>query len=658
MDSTRRLAAIMFTDLVGSTAAAQRDEKAALALQVEHERLLRPIFQEFGGREIKSTGDGFLVEFESALRAVECAIEAQRSLRSRNSSRPFDPVTIRIGIHLGDVEERDGDIFGDAVNIAARVEPLADPGGICLSEPVQVQVRNKISHPLEKLGPRTVKGVRDPVEIYRVILPGAERKPIPGGPQLPRLAVLPLANISPDPENEYFADGLTEELITVLSQIKGLRVISRTSVTQYKGTTKPVEQIGSELGVGTVLEGSVRKAGDQLRITVQLIDTRTDEHRWSQTFDRKLENVFSIQAEVAEQTAGALKVELLGPERRAIQERPTSSLAAYESYLRGIQASAQFGARFDPETDARAVKYFEEAIRQDPKFVAAYARLAAHLILVMGETRSESDVVPRIRELVARALELSPDSSDAHTAQGALAMQVDHDWHRAEVELRRAIELNPANSAAREHYGLLLSVLQRFDEEEEQYRSALELDPLSNWARYGLAYAPFGRGDVASSLDRARELAETHPELSGARSLMASLYALTNRRYEALSMLERLAAPKDPFRRQTRASVLALLGQPGEARAYLADWEAGRVSERYALRYAAALCAACGDDDRALTLLERDAREGDRALWHVYQIPAFDRVRRDPRFVALLRAQNLPTTLKRPLFVRPSNPEG
>jgi adenylate cyclase len=647
----------MFTDLVGSTAAAQRDEKAALALQIEHERLLRPIFQEFGGREIKSTGDGFLVEFESALRAVECAIEAQRSLRSRNVSRPSDPVTIRIGIHLGDVEERNGDIFGDAVNIAARVQPLADPGGICVSEPVLVQVRNKIPHHLVTLGPRTLKGIRDPVEIYRVVLPGGKGESPSGSSQLPRLAVLPLANISPDPENEYFADGLTEELITVLSQIKGLRVISRTSVTQYKGTTKPVEQIGSELGVGTVLEGSVRKAGNQLRITVQLIDTRTDEHRWSQTFDRKLENVFAIQAEVAEQTAGALKVELLGPERRAIQERPTSSLAAYESYLRGIQASQQFGAGLDLSTDDRAVRYFEDAIRQDPKFAAAYARLASHLILVMGETRSTSEVVPRIRELVARALELNPDSSDAHTAQGALAMQVDHNWDGAEAELRRAIELNPGNSAAREHYGLLLGVLQRFDEEEGQFRSALELDPHSNWAHYSLAVLPGHRGDVASAIERAKELAKSHPELNGAHSLLASLYALTGRKDQALSALEPQAASNPPFHREIRAFVLALLGEPEEARAYIADWEAGRIPERYALRYAAALCAASGDDDKALTLLERDSREGDRALWHIYLVPAFDRVRQDPRFIALLRELNLPTTMKRRLLLRPSNPE-
>ncbi len=329
----------MFTDLEGFTSETHEDEQGALRRIDELGALATPIVSAHGGRKIKAMGDGLLLEFPNARDALECAVALQQSLHERNAREGPHKLRMRAGIHLGDVEDREGDILGDAVNIASRIEPIAEAGGVCLSSQVYDQVRTTVPYQLESLGPRRLKGLRESVEVYRVVLPWATPEPFPRSPAPPRLAVLPLTNISPDPKDEYLADGLTEELITTLSQIKGLRVISRTSMGQYKGTTKPVAQIGAELSAATVLEGSVRKVGDRLRIAVQLIDTRTDEHRWAQSYDRKLENVFAIQAEVAERTANALKVELLGSERKALQERPTESLDAYEAYLRGIQAS-------------------------------------------------------------------------------------------------------------------------------------------------------------------------------------------------------------------------------------------------------------------------------------------------------------------------------
>jgi len=387
----------MFTDMVGFTTSTQTNEADTLELLREQEELVRPLFNVHQGREIKSTGDGFLVEFDSALRAVQCAIDIQQHLHERNSQPGVTPIKLRIGIHLGDVEERGSDIFGDAVNIASRIEPLAVPGGLCISGQVFDQVRNKIPNRLERLEPKVLKNVRFPMDVYRVVLPWAGGEAEAMGPVPPRLAVLPLVNISPDPKDEYFADGLTEELISVLSAIRGLRVIARTSVSQYKGSGKPIAQIGSELGVSSVLEGSVRKADHQLRISLQLIDVRTQEHRWAMTYDRKLENVFAIQADVAERTAGALKIELLKSEREAIQERPTSSLEAYESYLRGIRAFQQSTGSGSEEFDTQAVRYFEEAIQKDPQFSGAYSYLANHLIGVMGTTRPGKDVFPRAR---------------------------------------------------------------------------------------------------------------------------------------------------------------------------------------------------------------------------------------------------------------------
>ena len=462
----------------------------------------------------------------------------------------------------------------------------------------------------------------------------------------PKLAVLPLANISPDPKDEYFADGLTEELIMKLSQIKGLRVTSRTSVGQYKGTTKSVEQIGSELGVGAVLEGSVRKAGDQLRITGQLIDVGSDQHRWAHTYDRRLENVFTIQAEVAEGIAHALQIELLKSEREAIHERPTENLSAYEFYLRGIQAQQRI------ETDRvtwerQAECYFEEAIRRDPQFSQAYAALANHLLETLGETRPAREVSPRVRHLVARALELNPNSPDGHAASGNLAMQVDLDWGRAEAEFQQAIALNPSNSSARLVYGMLLLLLQRFKEAEKQLLLAINLDPLSILPKRYLimTYLYSGNFDAASPLcQKAVEIYGASPFL---RQWVAQVYVETGRPEDAAKLVEPLAGTRDLPARMDRSMVLATLGRPEEARALLAEWEEGRLlayipraelAERYAL---------CGEREKALALLERDFREGDRDLWFSYQSMAFDTIRDDPRFVALLHAMNLPTGIRR-----------
>jgi len=642
---TRRLAAIMFTDMVGFTKAAQTDEAGALKRLREQEKLVRPLFKTHQGREVKSTGDGFLVEFDSALRAVQCAIEIHEHLHERNAQPGSTPIQLRIGVHLGDVEARGSDIFGDSVNLAARIEPLAEPGGICISESVFGQVRNKIPNRLEKLEPTVLKNVRFPMEIYRVVLPWVGTEPEVGGPAPPRLAVLPLTNISPDPKDEYFADGLTEELISVLSQIRGLRVIARTSVNQYKGSAKSIAQVGSELGVSSVLEGSVRKVENQLRISFQLIDVRTQEHRWAMTYDRKLENVFAIQADVAERTAEALKVELLKSEREAIQEKPTSNLAAYESYLRGIQAFRLMEGIGDEETDRRAVKYFEQAIREDPDFSLAYSYLANHLIATMGVTRSGKVVFPRVRELVAKALDLNPNSADAHTAQGNLAMQADLDWVCAEAEFCQAIALNPSSSTSHFWYGYLLAVLQRYEEAKEQYLTAIGLDPLWLLPKIDLAWSYYCSGDVGAALATYDKLVESQPENRNLRYTRAGIYALTGRIDDALQAVEPLKDTADLPSRLAYSGIRALAGKPEEARRLMSEWQEGKVPEYLPLLVPATFYALAGDKEKAFEFIERDYRDGDRTLWNGYQSEFFDSLRDDPRWIAILRSMHLPTTV-------------
>jgi len=316
-EGKRRLVAIMFTDMVGYTALGQRDESLSLALVEAQRKLVRPVLAKHGGREVKTIGDAFLVEFPNATDAVRCAYDIQRTTKEFNLSLDSAKrIHLRIGLHLGEVIEHEGDISGDAVNVASRIEPLAEDGGICLTRQVYDHVKNKLDFQLSSLGLKTLKNVIEPIEVFKLTLPWSEtEKPMPAQLDKRRIAVLPFASLSPDPNDEYFADGLTEELITTLSKLSQLTVIARTSVMVYKGAAKRVSDISRELNVGTLVEGSVRKAGNKLRITVQLLDSATEGHIWAENFDKQLDDIFDIQTEIAEGIANELQVQLGGHRR-------------------------------------------------------------------------------------------------------------------------------------------------------------------------------------------------------------------------------------------------------------------------------------------------------------------------------------------------------
>ncbi len=628
----------MFTDMVGFTASTQTDEAAALKRLREQERIVRSILLLHRGREIKSTGDGFLVEFDSALRATECAIAIQRRIHERNSRSNVTPIELRIGVHLGDVERRKGDIFGDAVNVASRIGPCATPGGVCISGPVFDQVQNKIPNQLEKIEPRTLKGLQNAIDVYRVVLPWGVSQVPTSVPGLPRLAVLPLTNISPDPKDEYFADGLTEELTSALSKIRELRVIARTSVGQYKATSKSVSQIGAELGVTSVLEGSVRKAGNRLRITLQLIDAGTQEHLWVNNYDRELDDVFAIQTDIAERTAGALRVELLGPERESIEKKPTANLAAYDLYLKGIHAVRQSTVGGWSE----AIKLLGGAIQEDPGFSLAYSYLANLYIGIAGVTLSGRVAFPHAKELIAKAIELDPNSSDAHTALGNLALQRDQDWVAAEREFKTAIALNPSNALAHFWYGIFLRVIKRFGEATEEFRTAIELDPSSDFPRWGLANVRYLAGDMPSAIALAQAERDRLPEDPRNHLRLALYYARAGRMDDARTEAELALGPDDVFTRHLRAILRALLGDTGEARRLATSEEEAARSKLVNPSQQALLYLAIGEQEKAFEWVERDFQSGEKTLWFFYQDPGFDSIRDDSRFQAALKRMNLP----------------
>jgi len=374
----RRLAAIFAGDVAGYSRLMGQAEAGTLArLNALRRELIDPEIAEHKGRIVKTTGDGILIEFPSVVEAVSCAVAVQHGMASRNAAIPLDQrIEFRIGINLGDVIVEDGDIHGDGVNVAARLEALAEPGGICVSRVVRDQVRDKLDIAFEDLGEQALKNIARPVRVFRV-RPDAAVSAVSPAPALalpdkPSIAVLPFENMSGDPEQEYFADGMVEDIITGLSRIKWLFVIARNSTFVYKGRAVDVKQIGRELGVRYVLEGSVRKLGNRVRITGQLIDTANAAHVWAERYDRALDDIFALQDELTMSVVGAIEPTLRRAEiERARRKRP-DSLDAYDLYLRALP----FAFSAMPETADKAVPSLEQAIAIEPDYAAAHALIA------------------------------------------------------------------------------------------------------------------------------------------------------------------------------------------------------------------------------------------------------------------------------------------
>jgi adenylate cyclase len=646
----RRLAAIMFTDMVGFSSRAQANEAAALALLDRHNRLLRPIFSKFHGREVKTVGDAFVVEFESALEATRCALDVQRMLHYYNL-RAADPwkIRIRIGIHVGDVVEADGDVLGDSVNIAARIVTLAGPEGICLTQQVYDQVANKAGTTFAKLPPVSLKNIRAAGGIYRVVPAwngSSARRSRATASRNRLIAVLPLASISSDPQDGYFADGLTEELISELSRVRGLSVIARTSVAPYKTAPKSIAEVAHELGVDTVVEGSVRKSGSQVRISLTLVDAETQRHLWSHRYDREIDDVFAVQEDIAKRTSKALRLEIDKTDRSEARTLPVpnprfgtvTSGEAYDHYLRGLVAAADH----EEQAHEAAIRHFELATQLDPTLAEAFAAWANHYVTIAGDDLPMREVMPRARELAKQALEIAPDLSEAHSALANIALQFDHDWELAETEFANAIALNSSNVGAYRFYGMLLRTLGRYDEAKQVLRRAILLDP-GGFDQMSLALVEILSGNIDAGVRMAEEAGGRHRRDSVAhRSHLGLVYLQAGRRADALRMADAPGDGADDSERFDSALLNALVGRPEAARRVAEEAERGEARSYTSAAHLAMLYAALGERERALDLLEEDHREGDAVLWLYHRGVYFDPLRDDPRFRALLQKYRLP----------------
>jgi TolB-like protein/class 3 adenylate cyclase len=551
MTAARRLAAILAADVAGYSRLMGRDEEGTHErLKAHLQELVNPKIGEHRGRIVKNTGDGFLVEFASVVDAVRCAVEIQRGMPEREPVVPEERrIGFRMGINVGDVIAEEHDIFGDGVNVAARLEGLAEPGGICISRMVRDQIRDKLPYQFEDLGEQSVKNIARPVRVYALRAEGFTDLPassVPSAPPIPQpavaprlsIVVLPLTNLSDDREQQYFADGITEDVTTDLSRIAHSFVISRNTAFTYRNKAIDTKQIGRELGVRYVLEGSVRCSGNRVRVSAQLIDAAVDAHLWAEQFDADTADLFTLQSEITSQLANALGVELIAAEAARPKEHPD----ALDYILRG---RAVLLKPRTPETHREAIDLYERALALDPQSVEAQSRLAAVLVMSVGTgmTNSASAVldIARAERLVDQALAASPRYTFPHVVKGHV-----------------------------------LRVRSRWEEAISEYEAALALDHNSVYALNSLGLCKLYAGSIEEAIplvEQAIRLSPRDPGIGHCYNLIGNVHLLQSRIEKAIVWLEkaRSAMPGVPIFRSRLAAAYALRGETERAAAELAE---------------------------------------------------------------------------------------
>jgi len=717
---THHLAAVWFADLVGYTALSETNEGDAIRAVSRFQAIVRAVVQTHGGRVVKFLGDGALAEFPSTEQAVRSADALRADFARVAEAEGLGARELRIGVHVGDVATtEDGDVYGDGVNVASRITAAADPGEVWVSEDVRRQLRQRPELRFAPRGEHALKGLRTPLELHAVgigesaaatagerpvakksrsasprrralsyagigallavVLIGGVQFLARGGNDVAEasIAVLPFENLSEDAENEYFSDGITDDILTALSKVGDIRVISRTSTLQYKGTTKPIREIAAELDVATVLEGTVRRAGSQVRITAQLIDADTDEHLWAETYDRELTDVFAIQSEIAARIADELHVALTADEEASIRAGETSSPEAYDLVLQARERLEQTGMGDQVPRTHSAIRLLRQAIELDPGYARAHATLGdAYSWLVLADNRSWADSALAASE---RAIDLAPDLAAGHIALGWTQDALGR-VEESLVSFRRAIELDPNNAEARDGAAGELMRLGRFDEPLEVLLPAVRRDPdgleryrwiagiyaglglweqAEAWAaeyerrnpdasrthmlRYGLALA---RGDGARMETEVRKAEALAPGRSDVVQALIFSAVVDGRHDDARNYFE--------AHNRERAFEYAMIILPGYV-----EWKAGnevaadslfREGERRSREMIdqapaenesyvdmARIASTRGQVDEAIEWMEEAYDHGRRDVGFLRIDPPLENVRRDPRFQRLLQ---------------------
>jgi adenylate cyclase len=638
----RKLTAILSADVAGYSRLMGEDEEFTIRTLAGHREMMSTLIEQHRGRVIDSPGDNLLAAFSSVTKAVDCAVEIQREMAERNEELPDDrKMEYRIGVNLGDVIEEGERIYGDGVNITARLETLAEPGGICISGIVYSQVKNRLKLEYEYLGKRTVKNISEPVPVYRILsLPKAVTKP---GVQeerayslsdKPSIAVLPFANISGDPEQEYFSDGMTEELIGALAKLEGLKVISRTSAFHFKGKDSDLRTIGEKLKVKHVLEGSVRKAGNKLRISAQLIKVDDDTHLWSENYNRELKDVFAIQEEISQAIVKNLKVKLLGTQTEPLVKDYTKNTEAYELFLKG-----KYFENKGPSGYEKAIDCMEKAIKADPDYVPSYAYLATiYSMMEVVNSLPPWEMEPKINVLRQKALELDDNYAFAHVSL-ARKKTNEYDWKEAEKSYKRALELNPGHPDLHHSYSIYLAAVGHINEAILEIKRAIGLDPLSSFHRAVLGMFLFMAGQFDQAIEISQETLGFDPDNSWAIFSLAMGYAGKEMYDKAISTIH--GHRNIPFCAAYLGYIYGKAGKIEEAQKILNDFLDRSKNGYFSPYMIATVYSGLGEKDKVFEWLDKayEVREPWQALIKVDIV--FHSLHSDPRWTEQLKKRGL-----------------
>ena len=640
MSSSRQLAAIMFADIAGYTALMQEDEFVAIQLRHKLQSKLETEVSTHNGRILEFKGDGALCSFSSAIEAVRAAIGVQLEMQTI----PFVP--LRIGIHTGDVIIDGNTIYGDGVNIASRIESFAVTGSIFISGKVHDDIKNQKDIQTISLGKYLLKNVKGEVEIFAVSNPGIK---IPDSTDFEgkgervkqkNFLVLPFINLSNDPEQEYFSDGLTEELISILARLKNVRVISRTTSMKYKGTDKDIKTIGEETGASFIMEGSVRKHGNNLRITAQFVDAKRDVHLWAENYNGTIDDIFDIQEKVSGKIFEALRMQLTGEEKNSLTKRYTDNTDAYQLYLQG----RFFWKKRNEEGLKSAIRFFEKSIEKDPDFALAWAGMADTYSL-MGEYTniSRRETYHKQTEAVLKALEIDDRLGEAHISLGISLMLNEWDWVNAEKEFSIGIELSPNYATGHHWYGELLLFTGNMEKAFQEISLAVELDPVSPGILKdkGIFYY------YTRQYDKAIEMAQLTLELDPGFVPAHRLYSLA---LEGKEMYDEAIVENQRWGKGTGnkaktdvalAHIYAVAGRKEEAEKIIDVPDIEKMLGGNDFRGVAVIYAALGNIDKAFEWLEKSYARHEESLCSLKIDPKLDILHSDPRYNELLKKVGL-----------------
>lgn len=642
-NSEKTLAAVMFVDIVGYTAMLQDNEDYAAEMRSKFRNVVDSSVTARGGKVVQYYGDGALTLFPGATSSALCAEEIQRAF----SEEPKVPA--RIGLHLGDVAVDKSGAFGDAVNVASRLERLSCAGGVLISGDLYSQIKNNPRIQAVEIGDYRLKNVKLPVSIYALsgkglVVPSSSEVDEKAGRSKKSLAVLPFVNMSSDPENEYFSDGITEEILNALAKTDGLLVTARTSSFAFKGQNLDVREIGEKLGVSAVLEGSVRKFGSQVRITAQLIDTQKGFHVFSETYDRELTDIFALQDEVAEAVVKKLTGELVkdGIATRSAREK-IDNFEAYNNFLKG----KFYWNKWSIPAFRKALKYFKKAADLQPDYASAHSWISAsYLVLATAWGDAPDSYIPNAYRHVSLAEKIDPELPDVHITRAFLSLFVEWDWPSAYVRFQVAMRLRPDDSTLLQSYSYYLIVMGKTAEAVEACEKAYKVDPMSAEIALGLATAYIMNRQLDEAIDLLERILEIDPHYLMAYVRLAMARILRGEYDEAWQLQKRageILETEVPVKTlMMKAYVLSAAGKFDEVEPYLKELiELNEKGEKFTNHSLAVIYSFKGDLDKAFDYLEGSVNERDVDVLFVKAYPGWDTIREHPRYEQLLRRLNL-----------------